>query len=812
MHTHQRYLLLALALVGLCFGAFLPSQALPTYQGNAIVTKGFWDYSAGEWGDGRPAPPVVKGKANDLCWKLDYQITVPKTGWYQLVFKSGNITHDLFVDGVCLYRYQGMPDRTADGWSKAANLALTAGAHTLRIQRLGRVGFPPQQFETMELRTSGNMPQNSVSAKLSGLDVVRVGERVKLVVTSGYTTTPVSYQILRQDLQHPAQAAEVVASVTFPGGQAFTTKTLDIPCPGEGVFRLQGRDANATSLGAADFHQVEYAVIDTKSFPGSPDEHKTLVHDIDCTTQMDQGKAIDSARFFECNGKTRVTDSTIGRYRESNNCTGPEVEKITNPISVPRTYSGFAYQLTLPKAGAAYLIEMDYPDNERRAIAVPVSYLKEDGTRETVSNGYSGKSIETGGMFPLSNTMLVHRFVFWAYSREINVGILSQQVGQRAAASRIRIYQFDGDLPIARDDRTKGRIFGHWFEEGENWRFLVAGDMLAKQYPQIAAEYIALNRWIQLARYTGMTTINGPAVAYQGAYFPTTTLDGYMPSSYSQIRLTALLCEKYRMTYIPEVFPGQWYRNKVDLPKLAKNPDDVKNFSAQGLKGGEATVWNDNNFMHPAVQKAWTETFAEIGDQLRDSPAFGGVSVRLDSWVWYGDWCFTSLLWGYDDYTVGLFQKETGMTVPGVANDPKRFEQRYQFLTTGDMRARWLDWRCSKVLDYHRRLRDAFSGPRKDVSLYMVGDGYMDMLRDEAGVKDTPAERFRGNGIDTKMLQNERGIALIPAARYGSRNTGVLDQQIYDGFFQQDYVALGMNRERGFGAYMMYHELGGNLP
>ena len=800
---------LCLLLVG---GTLVAAPVAPAAApSDVVVSRDFWSYDNCVWGDGRPHEPVVKGKPAGQGWQADYQVSVPQTGWYVLAMQTGTTNFDLFVDGQCVY-HNRVPWQILDPkWRKAVNLPLTAGAHTVRLQRVGRQGFPPAEFQTFELRRAGGKPENLVSVALSGFDAVRVGEHVALAVTGGCISAPVKYEVLRQDLQHPEVAAEVVGAVEFPAGPKFATKTVTVACPTEGVYRLSGRVAGGAALGANDWYAVEYAVVDTKTFPGPATAQKTLVTDIDCVTQTDAGKPIAPARFFECNGKTRITQSEAGTYRESNNCTGPEVEKISSQLYLPRTYSGFAYEITLPKAGAAYVMEIDYPDDARRAMAVPVSYLKEDGSREAVDAGYSGKSVETGGMFKLTHKTLTHHYIFWPYTREINVGLLSQQVGQRAAASHIRIYQYEGELPVTPDDRTQGRTFADWYEEGGNWHFLVEGDQLNRTMPEIVADYVSLNRYLRLARTSGMTAMNAPAVSYQGCYFPTNTLDGFQPTTYSQIRLTALLCEKYRMRYIPEVFPTQWYRPAMVWTTRVKNPDDLRAWSAQGLEGGKDTGSNATNCLHPVVQQAWVDTFKEIGDQLRDSPAFGGITVRLDGWQWEGDWCLTSLMWGYGDYNIAQFVKDTGLQVPGAAGDPNRFEQRYQYLTSPAVKERWLNWRCAQVLAYQRRLRDAFSGPRKDVVLYMVGPGYMDPIADERVGMD-PIERFRGAGIDTVALRTEPGIALIPNANYGSRNTGAAERAMYDGFFDQEYVDLGKGRERGFGAYMAYQELGGSMP
>src|SRR2546428_541434 len=72
-----------------------------------------------------------------------------------------------------------------DAHSKAGNLWLEAGKHTLRIGRLGRVGYPLKVFERLELRASNGRPEASIRASKTRVDVVRQGETFEIQVTSG---------------------------------------------------------------------------------------------------------------------------------------------------------------------------------------------------------------------------------------------------------------------------------------------------------------------------------------------------------------------------------------------------------------------------------------------------------------------------------------------------------------------------------------------------------------------------------------------------------------------------------------------------
>ena len=67
------------------------------------------------------------------------------------------------------------------------------------------------------------------------------------------------------------------------------------------------------------------------------------------------------------------------------------------------------------------------------------------------------------------------------------------------------------------------------------------------------------------------------------------------------------------------------------------------------------------NPLHPTVQEAIIGLVREIGQRDGKYPAFQGVSFNLfaSAMPWFG-----SIHFGYDDYSVGLFQQETGTDVP----------------------------------------------------------------------------------------------------------------------------------------------------
>jgi hypothetical protein len=787
-----------------------------------VAAGDFFDFIRIEWGDGRPytsEPNRDQGwpkEGGPQGWNAVYKIEVPADGWYELFLKNpiGEMEHDLAVDGRFIYRSGGVRggeqgDFVAKETAKTANLFLRKGAHELNIRRIGRVSFPHACFDAWELRAAGGRPEASVAAAKTLVDVVRAGENLKIKVTGGGNNAAMTYRLLRVDLANPQAAPEPVGvEVAFKPSAEPVEKTVVIPCPKEGAFELLA-ECDGRMLRPAEFRIGEFVVVDVKA-PVTAGRPPTRVRTIDCAANTIDGKAVvPGENYWECNGATRVAKSKAGDYRESGNCQGPEVEVPLTPVELPRAYSGFAYRAELPDTAAPYLIEVEFPDDRRRSVTIPIIQIDPKTGGFVADSGSYSKSYETGGVFPLSYEMRKMQTIVWPVEKTIQVCVISQQVGHRAAASKINIYRFDGELPVTKVLWQGGRAAIHWYEEAESWRFLTNIHLTHRGAPEAVRTMIGLDRWARLVRYFGFNGVTGLGVGYQGVFHRTDCLEGFGATRVDETRLLALICEKYGLRYMPEFFANQWYLNMVVLPKEAANPEDVRAVSCTGALSGTGFAPCNLNAFHPAVQRRWLNALGEMADKLRDSPAFLGICVRSDAWNFRGDFHLPGLHWGYGDWTVRAFEKDSGVKVPVANDDPDRYIKRFDFLVSKEMKAKWLQWRADRTMDYHLRLRDRIQGERKDLVFLIAGDGDTDPC---FKIPDDKRERLYEVGIDLDALKKTDGITLMATSRYGARNTTSGEQAIYDGFFDPENVATGFGKVRSFGAYMVYHELATYWP
>ncbi|HEY3376763.1 MAG TPA: hypothetical protein VGL77_04645, partial [Armatimonadota bacterium] len=570
----------------------------------------------------------------------------------------------------------------------------------------------------------------------------------------------------------------------------------------EGVFELRA-EVDGTELRPADLQPIKYIIIDTKHTQNAAStSKKTVVHDIDCVQQTDLGKPIvRNTDFWDANGETRVTTSPAGSYRESGDNTGPAEQMYSWG---GKSLSAFSYRIDVPETQKPYLLELEYPDDDRRTVN---AIILEHNQRDTAQ---PGSGYETGDWYPLTMKMQTHTVLFWPATNELRIAVVSMNPNMRAAAARIRVSRLDDGVPAGSPNRPDGRRYGSWFEEGNRW--LLHFRAGAPEPNEMELDYVGIKRWIETCRFTGINYLCPAEVVYQGVIYNSDELEGLFVRSYDPPRLEALLCEKYGLKYVPEIHltaGNDWFATRV-VAKLAPTVEELLLLNRYG-QPGNGSASPRYNPLHPAIQEKYLRIIGELADKLQDSPAFAGISLRLMEWQW-GSWnALPSLNWGYEDWTVKQFSKETGVAVPGKDGDPARFAQRFAFLTGPALRERWVAWRCRKMLDYYVRLRDRIRVHHADAVLYLpkhpVSSGES-LDEDFGALSDTAYDTVREMGIDTKLLAKTPGIALIPFGYYGRRDSSpVADQLRLDNELDADHLAIGMGNERAFGYGNAYFEV-----
>jgi hypothetical protein len=519
--------------------------------------------------------------------------------------------------------------------------------------------------------------------------------------------------------------------------------------------------------------------------PGSPVARKStftsgsLVEDIDLTSTPPPYSG----------GATRTVSSPAGSYRESGptgftlHQRAPPARRATMPAP-----SWFAYELESLRTQVPYLVTIDYPDDALRTMtfalreATPLSY--------PVSTG-----VDSGGEFLRSMRAQSTSMLFWPRAANPRVVFATAHDGMRAAASRIRVYAIDGGLaPLVAKPASRQVL--NWYEEGNNFQSIYGAPE-----DRNAGWRIAVDRWAQAAVASGATTLMPTVVVYEFALYPSRYNVTFSKPDTDVLRRILLAAEARGLGVLPELHPRAdeltfpFALSPEPKPNLLISKDGTTNYY-QG-DGKTRSVPPHFNPLHPDNQRWYLGMIGELVDTYKDSAALSGVSLRLMQWANPTLNNFQSLDWGYDDYTVGLFSKETGMAPPSPPKSQPgqrgtNARARYTWLMA-NAREAWIDWRCRKIAELYTRIRDRVRQARPDLQVYST-------VFDWTPASDRSS--LREAGIDPALLAKIDGVVLMNAlGAYGRREPDVVETQ-RNRDNQLDSARLNMMRADRQGAFM----------
>ncbi|MFX0100725.1 MAG: hypothetical protein ACFFCS_14210 [Candidatus Hodarchaeota archaeon] len=471
--------------------------------------------------------------------------------------------------------------------------------------------------------------------------------------------------------------------------------------------------------------------------------------------------------------------------------------------------SRFGYRFKIERVGEPHLAVVKYPHDKQRFMCVL------DGTCYDLNTG-----LVTGKVLPLTYKMESLQIIFWPRWNDCSITIMTYSNGEPAAAASIEIHEMP-DLPALHQPKGSDRRWlGMQFEDPCGATASVgSGD-----------HFTWSERVIDYARYTGQNLLVYPLAWYHGPLYPsevevpditeiyvapdrkqyvqwsTQPEDWYMTllkrfgdeglsfvGSLTLLRLSTLM--KQMNTNIKSIrkgvetinnmvennrvkeSTGDWTKihNALNYEKIVAEigPDDIwpgfrmpKNAP---YAYGEGGYWANRggpifNPIHPVVQEAILAFIKEIGERYKEYPAFKGISINMyaSTITWFG-----SIRLGYDDYTIGLFEKETGIKVPVKPTGKARFHKRYAYLLKHHEDT-WISWRCEKIKELNMKIRDLLQHIRDDYK-------YIITLWDETvffpkfgtigkkhqfGTRSSNYDQYREAGIDINLYEDEPGMYL----------------------------------------------------
>lgn len=705
---------------------------------------------------GRPDPrrnPDEKGRGRVQGW-VKYEFRVPKSAWYEISLDDDAKTNQFFINETI--------QLTPGLGQKAGSVWLEAGKHTLRIEKHQWRGFGPIHEIVVREVTGENLEDTLRCEPETNHTVFRKGESLPLRIQAGARTTGSELTVQLQN----KQGGEGMKEHQVPILPSVKPETIveQIPLMEEGVFRVVFLE-RGKPISDEKIAPIDVVVVDTTPVPpSSKDVTRKLVEEIDVV-----GREPDFS-----NGETsRIVETTFGKYRESGDAGYLQNMNAEKP-------SWFSYKVQLPDLDGPYMVEVDYPDDAYRSTIVQVRQgVPEIGTVDHFPYS-TGIGADAGGEFSLSHEMKTLSFFMWPTGRDWRVTLITPQNGSRAAASKIRIYKVTSALHPTPGYEPNGRPFVQWYEEGLSYLTAFGGS-------QNSVDDIlrGTDQWLQTLSYMGANMVLPTVAIYQMAMYPSLfNRDFNQPTTFDIVRLILLLSEKYGVEVVagfaPEAREVAWLSGKIpaEAPNILRSKSGA--FPEEPRRGYSP--------VHPLNQEWYIAMLREFVERYRDLPAFRGVALRVMDWANPGLINFHSLDWGYDDFTIGLFEKETGIKVPGTPGDETRFATRADWLLKNN-EDEWIQWRCDKVTDLYRRI----------VEMVREVDPELEVFTDVS----PPADRLRGMGVDLKKLGELDGLTIIQGNhRYGRNKKQLPLQEMRDRLVDRNL--LTKFKEAGAGANFFF--------
>lgn len=468
-----------------------------------------------------------------------------------------------------------------------------------------------------------------------------------------------------------------------------------------------------------------------------------LVAAFDCT------KHYDSDVFFQKEG-VHLVESSLGTYLETSD----------DPLS------RFGYRFQLKHVNKPHMLIVSYPDDKRRHMMINDCLSFDTSTGIFTDEEYK----------PTNTVREIHR-IFYPRTTDMTLVFMSWGKNEPAAAFGFVVYELE-ELKESRFKKygtDETRKFGVQYEDPGS----PGGDLGTVSYEEWMDRVIEYEKHVgrnmiihPINWYSGplFDSKKQPAECRFGVALPERRRY-VIVSTKPADRVTAFLdkCESAGIDFVGGMTLlrlGNLMKNmNVDMESIAAGADTYNNVRfdnkvqvtcndwttpynavneekmvAEGYNSfadvdyekfeyayGEPYIYGGGSYtdtfrgapifnpLHPEVQRQLVEYFEEISEKYGRKKAFKGVSIN----IWHGTFIwFCSLQVGYDDYTVNLFTKETGIQIPCEPTDPDRFRKRYDFLIHRN-RKLWIDWRCKKIHELILKLRDALRTYNSSLDLYL---------------------------------------------------------------------------------------------
>lgn len=465
--------------------------------------------------------------------------------------------------------------------------------------------------------------------------------------------------------------------------------------------------------------------------------------------QIDCGQPLPPERFMQ-RGESRIVKSPLGDYCEA----------------APEKWSRLVYTINVQAVQEPHLLTIRYPDDKPRCAYV-MARCAEKRNNYALDAGYS-----VGAEFPNTGELQTARYLWWPMEQRNAVMLASWWADQPAAVKDIKVERIVGGvaavprLEVSEPRDEPGRMLAIEWEDASlagNFGFDLDPTLTMGRFAELT------DRLIAYMGFTGMNTLVYPATFYFGPMcrYPETTglgsrlelhPEGWLEILMARFSQAGLVCYPSLNFHSTPVL----VESNVDDPiRIVAGADTFFQVPYDGVvprfRRGDSTL----NPLHPKVQQQTIEIIEGIVSRCENYPAYHGIELCF--WPYRQiPFCFLDIRHGYEDATVGQFEKDTGIKIPVSPTDPDRFYKRYRFLLETH-RADWVDWRCRKIADYVAQIAAIARRKNKDARILipLLQEAWPDeiaLYRKLFFGRSTCETQWRERGVDIKRLAQIPGV------------------------------------------------------
>ncbi len=484
----------------------------------------------------------------------------------------------------------------------------------------------------------------------------------------------------------------------------------------------------------------------------------------------------------------------------------------------------FSFETQIPNAdGSPVLLETVWPDDAPRAMGLYMYPKGAKGFGQHRERLYAG--LMAGEEYPSSGLMQTASYLFFPVIGDNLFEARTLIPGMPAALAKLKAYRLAGRLPrlgIQPPAHRPGRVLGH-LDEDQSFEYQIApvqdGKNVWRRHPY---EYPVrvMENLLDYMDYAGLQAMSYSLVRYSWTHLddgPINSLgNNFRVAGWTSLMLDMMADRNKQLIANINIYAVP--KRRVDLEVSTDNAG--RNAVRRNGEGEVVEAGNGDrdgigtNPVHPAVRARMLEIVSELLRRFGAHPALKGI----DLWCGHNTpFIFNSLESGYDDFTVSLFESETGVKVPTKESGKGRFAERFHYLT-GPARSEWLAWRAKKTTALFQEIDSLVRATRPDLLCYVSIEGWYNdkpafLSKMDTGTFTFEKFSYEQLSVDFKALSRMPSIVLAPQKDmaydrwlkhwYGREQDNVTSEINWNQRLYADFASGG---ERTASFYLRYFE------